>query len=290
MLRGLHEPEMPAGQGEGGIAAHAPEDRRAGLRGRLDEQLGVAAAPDPVVDDPRDLHAAPIAREAVDDGGGGAGHRARVDHEHDRPSGGGRDVRGRALVGGRAVEEAHDPFHDDEVRIAGRCCERGPERRLAHGPWIGVEARAAARGGVEGGVDVVRTDLERCDPHPSIPEAPQQGEGHRRLPAPRGRRRDHEPARHRPPASGRRTDGSRTPLPGPPPPGGRARGERVRSHEPPGLAPARPPRLSVRTRTRTRTTGAARRRRRRTTGRGRRAGRASRSISERASRRRTPPP
>ena len=95
----------------------------------------MAVAPDPVVDDPRDVHPAPVGREPVDDGGGGAGHRARIDHQHDRPAEGGGGVRGRALVEGRAVEEAHDPFGDDEAasREAAASAARNVAPRMAHG-------------------------------------------------------------------------------------------------------------------------------------------------------------
>ena len=85
----------------------------------------------------------------MDDGGGGGGHRARIDDEHHRPTDGGRKVPGRALIRGRAVEEPHDALDDDEVRILRRGGDRGRERRLAHRPRVGVEARPPARGGVE---------------------------------------------------------------------------------------------------------------------------------------------
>ena len=170
--------------------------------GGFDEELRVAVAPDPVVDDPGDVHVRSVAREAVDDGGGGGGHRARVDHQHHRPPEGRRDVRGRAFVRGRAVEEAHDALDDDEVRILRRRPDRGREGRFAHGPRVDVEARPPARRGVERGVDVVRPHLERRSPHPSLPQVPQQGQRHRRLPAPRRRRPDHESPGHREPAPG----------------------------------------------------------------------------------------
>ena len=174
MLRSLHQAEVPVGEGERRVAAKAPEDRQARSRRRLDEELRVPVAPDPVEDDAGDVHVAPIARETMHDGCGGGGHRTRVDHQHHRPSGGRRNVRGGALVGGRAVEEPHDPLDEDELRTLRRRRDRGRKRRLPHRPRVEIQASPPARRRVERRVDVVRPHLERPDPHAPIPQVPQQ--------------------------------------------------------------------------------------------------------------------
>ena len=204
MLRCLHQSKMPIGEGQQRIAAQAAEHRQARLRGRLDEQLRVPVAPDAVVDDPGDIDIGPKAREAVGHRGGGGGHRPRVDHEHHRPPGGRRDVRGRAFVRGGSVEETHDAFDEDEIRIVRSRGDGRAERGAAHCPRVEVEARAPARSGMEGRIDVVRPNLERCDPPARIPQVSQQGQGHRRLSAPRRRGGDHDPASHGRAPSGRR--------------------------------------------------------------------------------------
>ena len=198
VLRCLHQTEMPVRKGQPCIAAQAAEHRQTRLRGRFDEQLRVPIAPHAVVDDRGDVDVGPKPREPVDHGGGGGRHGARVDHQHHRPPGERRDVGRRAFVRGRTVVETHHPFGDHELRIRRRRPDRGRERRVAHRPRVEVEAGASARRGVEGGVDVVRSDLERSDPNACIPQVAQQGERHRGLSAAGRRGGNHDTAGHGP--------------------------------------------------------------------------------------------
>ena len=194
VLGSLHQSEMPIRQRERGIAAQGSEHRHARLRARLPEQLRVPAAAHSIEHDPLDLDIGPKTRKAVNHRRGGGRHRARVHDEQHRPAGGRRDIGGRALVRGRPVEKAHDPFRNDQLRLARGGGDCGGEGGSPHRPGIQVEAGPAARGGVKGGVDVIRSHLERGDPHPGVAEMPQQRESDGRLAAPRGRGGDHQSA------------------------------------------------------------------------------------------------
>ena len=160
VLGRLNEPEMPVGQSQRRVSVDAPEYGNADPLGRLDKQISVPVAPDPVVDDACDVDVIAEARKPVDDSRCGGSHRTRVDYQDHRQPGGHRDIGGGALMRGRAIEEPHDTLDDDELRTLRRRRDNRGERRVQHRPRVEVQARPAARGGVKGRIDVVRPDLE----------------------------------------------------------------------------------------------------------------------------------
>ena len=64
---------------------------------------------------------------------------------------------------GRPVEQAHDPFADQEVAAAPAFLDQPGQGLEAHRPRVDIVGGATGGGGVEGGVDIVRPDLERAD-------------------------------------------------------------------------------------------------------------------------------
>ena len=96
-------------------------------------------------------------------GGSGRGLSARI---HDQDNGyieRNGDVGSRAAAAGRAVEQTHDTFSDDQVDIGRDGVEIGFDRPGAHPPSIKVKTCSPARRGMKGGIDVVWTDFEGSD-------------------------------------------------------------------------------------------------------------------------------
>ena len=94
--------------------------------------------------------------------------------QHHRQAEQGRDVgRGAGAVGG-AVEQAHDAFAHQQIAAAAALLEQPGQGLEAHRPRVDIVGRPAGGDGVEGGVDIVRADLERADGH----APPAQGREH----------------------------------------------------------------------------------------------------------------
>ena len=121
-----------------------------------------------------DLDVLPVAAEAVDQRRDRGTHAGDVDHQHHRQAEQGRDVGRDAGAVGGAVEQAHDPFADQEIAALPALLEQTGQGLEAHRPRVDIVGRPAGGAAVEGRVDIVRPDLERADGH----AAPAQGRQH----------------------------------------------------------------------------------------------------------------
>ena len=178
VLPRLDEAEVARRQGEGlvmGQGAQHPDARRRRFA-RLGKQLSVALARHPVEHHAGDGDALAKAGESLQHGGGGGALALDVDNQDHRPAGPGGQIRGRTVrcplaIGpgrrpGRAVEESHHPFADDQRAVSRQLDGEARQRRGTHRPAVEVDAFPAAGGTMEGGVDIIGTDLEagRGDP------------------------------------------------------------------------------------------------------------------------------
>ena len=161
----------------------------------------MAATGHAVDDDSRHRNAAAVTGEPLEERGGGCGLSAGVDDEqHGKGEAfGERGCRPGAAVA--AVEQPHRAFADYEVDIARGAAVAGGERRRTHGPGVEVAAGAPGRGGVKGGVDIVRPRLERPDAHALGAQTAQQAERDRGLAATGGGRGDDQSRSHSPSAA-----------------------------------------------------------------------------------------
>ena len=107
----------------------------------------------------------------------------------------GGDVgRGAGAVGG-TVEQAHDPFAEQEVAALAALLEQAGQGLEAHRPGVDIVGGAARGGGVEGRVDIVRADLERADRHAAPAQGREHAQRQRGLAAARGGCGDDEAGR-----------------------------------------------------------------------------------------------
>ena len=123
--------EVAFGHDEVGGAGEGAEDRDGSGDGVADH-VGVRLAADVVEDHAGDAEVGIEAGEAVDERGGAAGHRARVDDEDDGELEQLGHLGGAAAVAlsFAAVEEAHHAFDHGDVGIGG-----GAAKALQVGGW-----------------------------------------------------------------------------------------------------------------------------------------------------------
>ena len=140
------------------------------------EQGAVARPRHPVEDDPGERHRWVVPGEAGDQRRHRGALPARIDDEHDRPSGDPGELGGRASLAVRpgAVEEPHHPFAQDDIGDGFERPNEPGQSCRAHRPGIEIEAGTAACRCVKGRVDIVGAGLRRGDSHPAIAQMPQQ--------------------------------------------------------------------------------------------------------------------
>jgi len=129
------------------VAAERAEHGQARLVERLPEELFVGIGADLVEDHAGEVQIGIEGPEPVDDRGGRAGHRRRVDDEQNgRPEELGDMGRRRQLAAtGGTVEQAHDTLDHRDVRAGGPVAEeRGDQVRAAQ---EGVEISPGPAGG-----------------------------------------------------------------------------------------------------------------------------------------------
>ena len=195
-LIGLHETQVTLRHDNVATPLHRTEHRDADARHRLGNERRVSRPANHVEDHAGNVDVAPIALEAERDGGCRLGLRFDVEHEHDRPAGERREVRGRAVAAraacAGAVVESHDALGDADFCIGAGVTQQARDERRAHGPGVEVDAGAAGGGGVERRVDVVGSALEGLHGDAAPAQSAQQAERYRRLAGARsGRGDDH---------------------------------------------------------------------------------------------------
>jgi hypothetical protein len=176
------------------------QNRDAQRRAGLTQDLAVAGAAGSIEEDARHPHAVAETGIALHQRGGGGAHTLGVDHQHHRPASRGSQASGRAVrfisLGGRTVEQTHDPFRQDELRPLARPADDRPQGLRAHGPGVQVEAGPPARRPMERAVDIVGADLGRADRQAGPAQVAQQRQGDEGLTAARGRGGDDQSASH----------------------------------------------------------------------------------------------
>ena len=151
----------------------------------LAQQQFVALAGGAVQDDAREFQVLAIARETMHQRGCRLGLMAAVEREQHGQTQHHCEIGRRPLGPARSVEEAHDPFDDDEVGIAGQFTYQAIDLTGVHRPWIEVVAGPASGRLVEARVDVVGPHLGRGNAHPAISEGSQKSQRNQGLAAAR---------------------------------------------------------------------------------------------------------
>ncbi len=197
-LRGLHQAEVALGQGQRLAARQRAEHGEAGGFNGIGGETAVAFAGDAVQHDAADAHARVQRGATGGHGRGGLRLPRDVEHQQHRQAEPGGEVGGGAGLArgsGHAVEEAHRALADQQVGAGRRAPRQRADECRRHRPGVEVEAVATGRGGVEGGIDVVRPVLAGRHRDPGAGEGAQQAQRHHRLAAARARRRDDQPGR-----------------------------------------------------------------------------------------------
>jgi len=198
VLARLNEPEMPFGQGQRFIAGNDAEHRHArGLHG-FRHQDAMALAADAVEQNAGDAHRVIVRAKAARHRGGGLRLAGDVENEqHGKMEARGEIGRCAAPSPrpGKPVEQAKHAFDHEHLRIARRLCSKRVEKVGRHRPAVEIDARAAGRRGMEGGIDVIGARFRRADRNPSARQRGEQRERHRRLAGARTRCGDDEAAR-----------------------------------------------------------------------------------------------
>ncbi len=200
---GLHEAEVPLGQGDRGTAGQGAQHRQAEGRDRVGHQPAVPLAADAVQHHARDPDSGVEVQAALDLRGRGLRLAADVVHQQDGPAQGRRHVgAGTAppFRSGHAVEEPHQSLADHEVACRAVVGREAYERGRFHGPGVQVEAGPSGRGGVKRGIDVVRAAFGTGHVQAAPGEGAEQAQGQRGLAATRAGRRHDEAGRGHAPA------------------------------------------------------------------------------------------
>ena len=138
----------------------------------------------------RHLDVVAMMGEAFDQRRGGCAHALRIDHQDHRHVEQARQIGGRAVAVGGAVEQPHDAFAEHQIDTAhGRIAEPG-QGLDPHRPAVQVEAGPTGRAGMKHRVEIVGADLERARPPAPAGDTPAAAPGSARscrcpTPAPR---------------------------------------------------------------------------------------------------------
>ncbi len=199
LLHGLHQPEMPLRQGDGRIRRQRAEQGQAGTRQPRRDQADVPRARRAIEDDAGHLDVVAIAREPRRHRRRRLGLARHIEHEHHRPARERREIGGRAarrLAGfGHAVEQAHHPFDDGEMRGSPVAVREIEESRGRHRPAVEIEARPPRRSFMERGIEIVRPALEGLHGASAARKRADQAGSDGRLAGAGARRRHDQPAR-----------------------------------------------------------------------------------------------
>ncbi len=193
MLARLDEAQMPARQGQCGIARDGAQDGDVRSGQGLAQGVFMARAGDAVEDDGRHIEARPVRPEAPDQGGDRLRLMAAVDDEHDRQPQILGEIGGRAAALFRSIEKPHDAFDEGERRPVADLGGEPANDGRGHRPAVEIEARPSARRLMEARIDIVGADLRRCDGDALAGEGTQQGQRDDGLAAARGRCGDDKP-------------------------------------------------------------------------------------------------
>ena len=162
MFPGLHQPQMPGGCRQRGIAGNCPQNRQ----GTGGAQHGfMTRAADAVEDDGRDVHCRVVIREPGDQWRDRLRHAGRIDDQHHRQVQLSRQIGDRtAPVGRGAVEQAHRAFDQQKV---GRCGQPRDHCRV-HCPGVQVGAGRTGGGLVKSRVDVIGAGFRTPDRNAAV--------------------------------------------------------------------------------------------------------------------------
>jgi len=149
------------------LAGQGAKKGEAQRRDAFRDQSPMPLAANPVGDDAGDFQTWVVAGKAADDGGGGLGLTRDILREQNGPAQKRRDIRASADAGraaGRAVEEAHGAFCNDNVGMECGVCRQFDDQIRVHRPGIEIKRRAPRGGGVKSRIDVIGTAFDRCNP------------------------------------------------------------------------------------------------------------------------------
>ena len=103
-----------------------------------------------------------------------------------------RQIVRRCGIVGRAVEQAHYSFDEDDIVIFGENVEIGFDSGQTHRPGIEIEAESSGCRLVIARIDVIGANLGRGHLHASIAQGAEDSEGYDRLTASRLRRGNYQ--------------------------------------------------------------------------------------------------
>ncbi len=154
-------------------------------RQALSQHLGMPRGGHPIGEHLHGCQRLAVASEAEGQRAERLRHRAGLDHAKHRQA----EMACQVSAAGRAVVQAHDAFHQDQVGF-GRCLGKACGGVFGTGhPQVERVDRRTAGGGENGGIEVVGTALEDPDGAALAAVQPCQRGRHRGLALARGRRR-----------------------------------------------------------------------------------------------------
>lgn len=169
---GLDQAQVAARQFEFGRARQAAEPAHAG-RQAIAQDVAVALAADAVAEHSGKRQVRLEMRQAVGQRAEGLGHRRAVDHPQHRHAETPRQVCRRGV----AIEQAHHPFDEDQVGLAGGPRQQASRFGLADHPQVELVDRRAGGAGEDHRVEEVRPALEHPYPPPLARMQAGQGGG-----------------------------------------------------------------------------------------------------------------
>ena len=190
LMRG-NQAQVPLGQQRGGACALHPRQRAQPQR-RLaqagTQQVGMVGAAHAVGQQAGPAQAGPVVLQAMGQCAKGAGHARGVDHGQHRQA----QPLGHIGRAGRAVEQAHDALHQDEVGLKRGGVQARTHVGLARHPQIDAVHGRAAGQLVPVRVQEVRAALEHAHAAPLARMQPRQRSRQRGLALARGRGSDQQ--------------------------------------------------------------------------------------------------
>ena len=188
---------MAFGQGQFRPTGHGTEQGDAGSAEGRGQHALMPRGGDAIEDDAGDANILAPARKASHKRRDGLALAFGIDHQHHgQPQRGSEIPGGPGAIGG-TIEEAHDPFYEQELGAHGLLSRQSLNLAGAHRPGVEIDGFAPRCATQKAWVDIVRAGLGRGDDMTRAPQGGQQPQRHQGFSRARARRGDDQPPSQR---------------------------------------------------------------------------------------------